>query len=243
MQNNNDKQRDTIIEDESWMTPGIILRKARRDGGLSEAEVCSQLGLTGRSLRALESDDLGRLPAAAYVRGYIRRYCDLLDIPAEEVVASYEKLRKEVEGDEEIVEIAPSRKPVWHKYWLWGVVIAVLVVLGFWVLRGVSGSTEASEYHTAPVANTEPLTVRDGVEVQTLSLVFSGNSWVEVVDARRDILLADLRHAGDQLELTGVPPFELRVSKPENVDIHYAERPVKVKSATEMKIARVVIGR
>lgn len=242
MHENNNKQHKPIIDEKDWHTPGIMLRKARRDKGLSEAEVCSQLGLTSRSLRALESDNLSRLPAATYVRGYIRRYCDLLGISAEQVVASYETLRDEEEGEpvpEVVVE--PPKPPVWQKPALWGVVVFVVVVLVFWLLRGTSASIEASEYHTSvaeqyalmPTANNNP---------QVLSLVFHGNSWVEVVDARHDILLADLKKAGDRLELRGEPPFELRIGRPENVEIHHADRLVNVKSTTQTRIAKVVIG-
>ena len=72
--------------------PGIQMRKARTDQDLSVDEVATSLGLSERALKALESDDYEKLPSAVYVRGYIRRYCALLNIDEGAIIEAFEAL-------------------------------------------------------------------------------------------------------------------------------------------------------
>ncbi len=93
--------KDSVDDDDhkGWETPGIILRRVRRERGLDADDVCNHLGLTQRALKALEADEYDKLPAAVYVRGYIRRYCDLLDIRVEPVLNCFESYYLEMSGD------------------------------------------------------------------------------------------------------------------------------------------------
>lgn len=75
----------------------MVLRKTRSDQGVSIEEVALYLGLTPAAVGKLEADDYERLPAAVYVRGYIRRYCLLLQIDQEPLIAAYELLAAELE--------------------------------------------------------------------------------------------------------------------------------------------------
>jgi cytoskeletal protein RodZ len=72
--------------------PGLQMRKARTDMSISVEEAATSLGLTERSLKALESDDYDKLPSAVYIRGYIRRYCSLLNIDESPVLKGFELL-------------------------------------------------------------------------------------------------------------------------------------------------------
>ena len=72
--------------------PGLQMRKARTDMSISLEEAATSLGLTERSLKALESDDYEKLPSAVYIRGYIRRYCSLLNIDEITVLKGFELL-------------------------------------------------------------------------------------------------------------------------------------------------------
>ena len=42
-----------------------------------------------------------------------------------------------------------------------------------------------------------------------LTIRFSGECWLEVSDARGDVLAADLKQAGDSVTLSGRPPFNV----------------------------------
>jgi len=69
---------------EGGMTPpssfGARLVAARESAGLSVGDMAARLRLHVNQVRALESEDLARLPEAAYVRGFVRSYARSLGI-------------------------------------------------------------------------------------------------------------------------------------------------------------------
>ncbi len=83
--------------DPGLQSAGLVLRKKRGERGMSIEEVASHTGLTPGAVNTLEADDYARLPAAVYVRGYIRRYCALLDIDETPLIAAYEKVQAELD--------------------------------------------------------------------------------------------------------------------------------------------------
>lgn len=90
------------------MLPGLQMRKARTDMSISLEEAATALGLTERSLKALESDDYEKLPSAVYIRGYIRRYCSLLNIDQIPVLKGFELLAES--DDQQTAEL--EKKPL-----------------------------------------------------------------------------------------------------------------------------------
>ncbi len=76
----------------SGFGPGSRLAQAREDRALSIEEVARALRLSARHIQALEADDYENLPGPTYVRGYLRSYAQLLDLPVEEIIASYNAL-------------------------------------------------------------------------------------------------------------------------------------------------------
>lgn len=70
-------------------TLGERLRELRVEKGLSVAEVASQLYLRADAIEALERNDFEALPTETYVRGYLRNYAQLLEVPAESLLSLY----------------------------------------------------------------------------------------------------------------------------------------------------------
>lgn len=75
---------------------GQMLARARQAKGLTVAQVAEKLKLTGRQVEALEEEDLARLPAPVFVRGFIRNYARLVGVPLDSLPAIAE------------VEVAPT---------------------------------------------------------------------------------------------------------------------------------------
>lgn len=72
--------------------PGDMLRQARTNQGLSLEQAARQLNLSSRHIAALEADDYQSLPGTTYVRGYLRRYANLLGLSPENVLDSFNRL-------------------------------------------------------------------------------------------------------------------------------------------------------
>jgi len=69
---------------------GHMLRQARERRGLSVEEVADRLKLMPRIVRAMEQADIGELPQAAYARGFVKAYGNLLELEPESLSAGME---------------------------------------------------------------------------------------------------------------------------------------------------------
>ena len=67
-------------EDSAPASYGARLAWQRQSAGLSVTDVAASLRLHPNQIRAIEQEDLARLPAPAYVRGFVRSYARVLNI-------------------------------------------------------------------------------------------------------------------------------------------------------------------
>lgn len=68
---------------------GTRLRACRERIGLTQAQAAEKLHVEARSLQALETEDFDSFGAPVFVRGHIRRYCELVGENSVELVAIY----------------------------------------------------------------------------------------------------------------------------------------------------------
>lgn len=71
--------------------PGSQLREARHRANFSVEEVSSELHLNADTVRALEENRFESLPAPTFVRGYIRSYARLLNLPPGPILEGYDR--------------------------------------------------------------------------------------------------------------------------------------------------------
>src|SRR5882762_7543001 len=69
--------------------PGARLVLARERVGMSVTQVAAKLRLDVRTVTALETGEYERVGAAVFVRGFLRRYAELVGEPAQEIDALY----------------------------------------------------------------------------------------------------------------------------------------------------------
>ena len=217
-------------------TAGARLARARVLSGLTIEQVAEKLRLDRSTIAALEADDHRAIGAVVFVRGFLRRYASLVGESPVEIEALYAQrpdavLRPDLSKTGMHRLEAASHGP---KLGLVPAVIAALVlgVAGavWWAMRSKPQTyTVVSEEHTqaslaAPAATPPavsatgkalaapaPATVVPSPPValprRALELVFSGDCWVEVYDARGVRLFAGFGHAGTTQDLSGAPPF------------------------------------
>jgi cytoskeleton protein RodZ len=69
---------------------GAYLRDLRERQGISLEELSRSTRVLHHYLEALETDDLASLPAPVFTRGFIRAYCQVLGVSADEAIALYD---------------------------------------------------------------------------------------------------------------------------------------------------------
>ena len=84
---------------------GDLLTRAREELSLSQKDISSRLNLNEQIIAALDSNDLDKLPAPTYVRGYIRSYARVVNLDADKLIGIYEGIA------EAPPEILPDVKP------------------------------------------------------------------------------------------------------------------------------------
>ncbi len=114
---------------------GVKLRQVREASGIPLRDIATELHLDIAMLEALEDEALDRLPGPSFVKGYLRSYARLLDLPADDLVQAYDCAH----GDEtpclqrigKVQQI--SSRDAGPRYATWGVVVVVgLSVLIWW---------------------------------------------------------------------------------------------------------------
>ena len=68
---------------------GALIRRLRERMGLSLDDVASSTRIARRYLEAIEADEFSRLPAATFVRGYLRSLARLLEVDPERLSSGY----------------------------------------------------------------------------------------------------------------------------------------------------------
>lgn len=71
--------------------PGSQLREARHRANFSVEQVSTELHLNADTVRALEENRFDGLPAPAFVRGYMRSYARLLNLPPGPILEAYDQ--------------------------------------------------------------------------------------------------------------------------------------------------------
>ena len=312
------------LESMGRLGPGEVLCRARKEKGLAAEEIILHLGITLRTLNALEKDKYDVLPSPLYVKGYIRRYCSILNISDSEVLADFDAKVKElglVNKEPSIRLDRDSSKKIIN----WKLVIPISLVLLFvililWVFLSKRLDTDKKELllkeqlstsqepaqpqslmnsdvnssietdykdtdasvigardigvidknavgvSTEEIRNTEvnfveiepekikptivePATLLQSTEAslitngsQTLQINVTKQSWIQILDAKGDILLADLKPSGYQSEVKGSVPFKVTLGYAPGVELTFNGKKVDIPLVGNNNTTKLIIG-
>jgi len=74
---------------EAFDTPGQILRAQREKQGLSSQEIANRTHLDIKIVESIELDSDEGMPAATYVRGYLRSYAKIVGVDPDHIITLY----------------------------------------------------------------------------------------------------------------------------------------------------------
>ncbi len=135
---------------------GARLAMQRQSAGLGVTDVAAQLRLHPNQVRAIEQEDLARLPAPAYVRGFVRSYARMLKIDPSPLLsdlnAKLEPARESVvDGgatDYSAAHAASRERKL--PQWMFGAALLILIALG--VLGWLANQPQQQPLPPTPVA-------------------------------------------------------------------------------------------
>ncbi len=79
-------------------------------------------------------------------------------------------------------------------------------------------------------------------ELPLLEFSFDGDCWVEVRDGNEELIYADLRTAGDELSLNGLPPFNIRLGDATVVELRFQGEPFPITTRPGRVLAKFSVG-
>jgi cytoskeleton protein RodZ len=249
---------------------GRKLKDARGLRGLSITQVATDLNLLDAYINGLESGDHSLIKSDVFVRGYLRTYGNYLKLDVDELLAQYGAEAKSAEVVEEpdqdssgnaiyvLLAIIIAGLLIWT---IWPVAESEIAVSKPILVpqqvkiekTPVIADTEESKDNSieTPLLDVTGLTIEAPIVAQTnntitldneLLLRFVGECWIEVRDKAGRLLLADLKNAGDEVTLTGEPPYKVVIGNTTAIEVFYAGKLVDVLGSGESNTAKLVIG-
>lgn len=173
---------------------GTRLIKERQERGWSIEEVAERTRIPLRYLSAIETGDLDLLPEPVYVRAFIRKYADLVDMDGSALIKQMQASESEPPTPVAVPAsqlVKPTLRP-FHLWLLYGAVVlgAVVGLRYFFVLPNppVPAPLASAPTRTTPTGRTQPAppertpqltpTPTTGLQVK---ISIKDESWVRVV--------------------------------------------------------------
>jgi cytoskeleton protein RodZ len=234
---------------------GARLRAARERRGLTVLQAAEKLHVDARVLEALEAENFEPLGADVYARGHLRRYADLVGESPRELQDLYANASPAVRPD--LTRIPRGQRPRESQRLMLPALLTVmgLALAGLlWWLLTLPGAkphalppppTVAANPDAATPTDTEPTSDAStasastaglvpgspraaAVNGQTLTLKFSGASWVQIADAHGRVLLDGLQPPGGTRSVSGTPPLRVVLGNAPAVALEINGRPASL---------------
>jgi cytoskeleton protein RodZ len=156
-------------------SPGVLLKRAREKLKLTPEAISTRLRLSKKVIKHIENDEYENLPAAIFVKGYLKSYANMVDLPNETIINAYQNYVKATETDISLstAHLKPFEKnqPFTGLLLFGGILIAVLAAAGYWY--AVQPSTETIAKNDA--ADASSATSRLAFEEEPQSLDTASN--------------------------------------------------------------------
>jgi cytoskeleton protein RodZ len=251
-------------------SPGARLSVARAQAGLSATQAAERLHLDTATLDALESGRFEGLGASVFVRGHLRRYAELVNVPEAEIMAAYDAWsgRLAAQPDLRNVITAPAARSNARSFELRprsaviGAIVLVPVALIWWAVRMPAGgrlsvkapaatpiapaavpaaATPAATPASVPIAAAAPAPTAPSAPAAHLTLAFTQASWLEVYDANGAPLYHGLALTNSQHRVVGSPPLRVFLGNPMGVTLELDGRPVEFTGSAARRLRHFLL--
>lgn len=187
-------------------TPGSILKGAREEKGLSQADVAHRLNLRISLVREIELDRFDQQTASTFTRGYLKTYARFVGVDEDLVLNAYDRLGVTGKSMTEMHSFSGRTHREANEYKIrfisWGIVILLLVAGGtYWWLQPVeepvptkiseAGVLVASEDEKTDVKPSEPNVQTNTESSQPLNQVASQE---KTTDGHEENGVADIKN-------------------------------------------------
>lgn len=212
-------------------SPGALLRAARKARGLALDQAARRLRTKAAVLNALENDQFKALGAPVFVRMYLVRYAELLELPEHEVLGRYKRLGVDQPPPLRPSHSIPPQTRASDLRWLtYPAGFALIAWLGWTVTQQQPDWTEEADTGRDIASVEAPGVEAPGVEAPGVEAPGVGTSAVET----------STDSPGDESPLAEMPTTETTAAVPEAMPS--SDDPLTPDAATSAILAEVDAG-
>ncbi|MDB6373386.1 cytoskeleton protein RodZ [Photorhabdus bodei] len=123
--------------EQAYLTAGQLLRQAREQHGLTQQTVADRLCLKLSTIRDIEEDNIPATMVPTFLRGYVRSYAKLVQIPEAEILAILDK-----HTPAKTAKVSPmqsfslgkkrKKRESWLMWITWLIILVVISLTGAW---------------------------------------------------------------------------------------------------------------
>jgi cytoskeleton protein RodZ len=154
-------------EDVHLLTTGQRLRQLREQKHLTIQNVADKLYLDHSVIQALENDSYEALPPPIFVRGYLRGYAKILEVPATALIEKYDNFV----GHKSPPPITPQAKPkkqattndLWVKFLTYTIFVTLMILMVLWGINHYGLLTPTPEANNNVTSTGENLDLHPNV--------------------------------------------------------------------------------
>lgn len=215
---------------------GELLAKTRLIKGLSTKDIAKELRISASIIEMIERDDFEKIGVPVFVKGYLRQYANILDLPVDQLLESYNQLNPE-KSSAPIVNAAIEKtsKFVLTPKLILVSVFALIALFLIWflvsmltkkepLLDQVTGIQDIQDFEVMDfksVMNEVNLIEIEETEIETseflykepegltLTIEYSGLCWTEIYDVNGKLLFYELGDLGKDVVVSGAGPMDV----------------------------------
>jgi len=139
---------------DAFITPGSLLKTARKEQGMTEREAADRLNLMPNYVGILERDDYKSLRSPPFARGYVKAYGRMLGLHEETLMAVFDQVNLVAPVKSQALK---DTRPLPFQRTGLGVVIGLLVLLLLGVVLWLLKEDSAGSSLSASIRNAPPL--------------------------------------------------------------------------------------
>jgi cytoskeleton protein RodZ len=167
----NENTQQPTDADGSGPLGGERLAAARRAHEISATDIAKELHLDEFKIRALEQNNFAVLGAPVFAKGHLRKYAELVGVPADDVLADYYELNRTAGAPPVVGPVRKIRRDISLGPWITGGVIVIILAgtAWWWFTRGpaLPLTQSGADSLAAFVSNARDDRVQDGPAVSS----------------------------------------------------------------------------
>jgi len=166
-----------INEDIEVVGPGHLLCQAREKAGLTQEQVAEKLNFRLALVKEIESDQFDHSLPETFNRGYLKNYAKLVNVPSEDVLASFETLNVAKQQGAEMQSFsrqtekqAENNRLMWATYLILAGLVASTIIWWMQTSESTVQPSTSVESNTSETNEQQIQTEADTVDTQESSI-------------------------------------------------------------------------